>query len=186
MRATIQVSILGCFFFCLSTSCSRDEISVYKAPKDAVTQHEKKTEPYSSDKEVTFEVSALPNGWKQVPASQLVLAAYDTGVDAQATITAFPGDVGGVFANVNRWRRQMGLPPAVDSDLNNIVQRVQLGKSVLNFVEIHGSGEQSGQSVLVYFFMKEGKTWFYKMSGGAKDVQTQKEVFTQFVESIEG
>ena len=35
----------------------------------------------------------------------------DEGKTASVNISFFPGDVGGTFANVNRWRAQMGLPP---------------------------------------------------------------------------
>ena len=47
----------------------------------------------------------VPAGWQEVPASQMLLAKFLVGGNdgrAEVTVSAFPGDTGGVLANVNR------------------------------------------------------------------------------------
>src|SRR5208283_3168699 len=55
-----------------------------------------------------------PAEWKTLPGNAMRRGSYGVG-GAEVAITAFPGDVGGVLANVNRWRGQAGLAP-VDED----------------------------------------------------------------------
>src|SRR5882724_4414392 len=56
-----------------------------------------------------------PANWTVKPASAMRKGSYRVpgpdGTDADLSITAFPGDVGGRLANVNRWRGQLELPP---------------------------------------------------------------------------
>ena len=43
----------------------------------------------------------------------MVLASYNISAkegSPTVTVSMFPGDVGGVLANVNRWRGQLGQP----------------------------------------------------------------------------
>ena len=41
-------------------------------------------------------------------------------------VTKFPGDVGGVLANVNRWRKQIGLQPIGDDELDKATRKEKL------------------------------------------------------------
>lgn len=59
-----------------------------------------------------------PAGWEEQPAGNMVLGSFSIpgkdGSPADVTVTSFPGDVGGEASNVDRWRRQVGLPPATE------------------------------------------------------------------------
>lgn len=71
----------------------------------------------------------LPHGWREVaPGSPARLAVFEfddeSGV-VSVVLTRFPGDVGGVLANVNRWRTQIGLAPVAEGDLPGIVERFE-------------------------------------------------------------
>lgn len=41
----------------------------------------------------------------------------------EVAVTRFGGRVGGVLANINRWRGQMGLPPIGEGDLSEAIVR---------------------------------------------------------------
>src|SRR6185295_11513521 len=58
----------------------------------------------------------LPAGWKETAAKPPVTAAFAVaGHDrVEASITVLPGSAGGLLANLNRWRGQMGLAPMDD------------------------------------------------------------------------
>ena len=58
-----------------------------------------------------------PSGWQVQKGNAVRKGSYAVGGGAEVAITAFPGDVGGVLANVNRWRLQAGLDPVDDAGL---------------------------------------------------------------------
>jgi hypothetical protein len=121
-----------------------------------------------------------PSSWKQKPASQMVLAAYsvsDSGKNADVSVTSFPGDVGGLFANVNRWRGQMALPAIQESELGNFTKEVTLADGTkATAVEISGAGKANYTLVV----RRGGQTWFYKIIGDPAVVAAEKERLAEF------
>src|ERR1039458_2271134 len=67
-----------------------------------------------------------PTNWTVAPPSAMVVKVFSiagaAGQSAKVAVSAFPGDVGGTLANVNRWRVQIGLPPIEDSALGSVTQ----------------------------------------------------------------
>src|SRR5262249_16611478 len=54
----------------------------------------------------------VPSDWKEVPPGQILLAKFvvgDGNVQAAVNISSSNGNGGGLEANVNRWRKQLGL-----------------------------------------------------------------------------
>lgn len=72
----------------------------------------------------------VPEGWVLDPTPrQMRIATYiaDTpSGQVEIAITRFPGDVGGVLANINRWRGQMGLGPVLESGLESTINRFEV------------------------------------------------------------
>ena len=50
----------------------------------------------------------------------------DRNNEADLSITAFPGDVGGELANVNRWRGQVGLEPLSEEQFTKQAQAIEI------------------------------------------------------------
>jgi len=75
----------------------------------------------------------LPDAWRVAPiAAPMRLATFvaadpdapnDSTAEAEITLTRFPGDVGGELANLNRWRRQVGLSPIAEPELEQALTR---------------------------------------------------------------
>jgi hypothetical protein len=60
----------------------------------------------------------VPAGWQQQPPGSMVIGRFALGAQdakAEVTVSSFPGDTGGLVANVNRWRGQVGLEPVEDA-----------------------------------------------------------------------
>ena len=117
-------------FFCVLTACDRqDEVRVYTEKKDAaggaptVTTTAAPTAPSSGKIEWT-----LPENWKQVPGERPMRAAtFEVGQGEQRleiVVSVFPGDAGGLAANINRWRNQVNLPPLSDADLSRSLEPI--------------------------------------------------------------
>ena len=71
----------------------------------------------------------IPANWTAEPPTQMLLAKFsvsDKGAKADITISSFPGDVGGLLANVNRWRGQVNLPAIDESQLANAVKNIRV------------------------------------------------------------
>src|SRR5688572_23362445 len=68
----------------------------------------------------------VPAGWRQdarqrpMRFATFLIGEGDAAVEV--AVSQFPGDVGGLLANVNRWRGQVGLAPVTEAELPSIVQ----------------------------------------------------------------
>ncbi len=62
-----------------------------------------------------------PESWRFVPGERpMRLATYEIADESgpvEVAVTRFPGDVGGMLANINRWRGQVGLGPIAEADI---------------------------------------------------------------------
>src|SRR5258708_25083510 len=70
---------------------------------------QQKDDPPSPAKEVTY---TTPKGWRAAEASPFLIAKFQVGPAEQAgafTISALTAPAGGLAANINRWRAQVGL-----------------------------------------------------------------------------
>ena len=127
----------------------------------------------------------VPAGWQEVSAGQFLVAKFnltgDAGATAAVNVSMSAGDGGGLAANVNRWRGQLGLAPV--SDVATSPLDIAGGKAQL--VELSGTNPQTSQPAQLVGVMvsQAGQTWFYKLMGDAKVVAAQKAAFTQFVQS---
>jgi hypothetical protein len=127
-----------------------------------------------------------PPGWdEEEPAPPRVAAFHvsEGGRTAEVTVIPFPGDVGGLRANVDRWRRQVGLGPASDEDMKNDVRRVEVDGSPAASVDVAGTGS-SASRILGVVLPRGEQSWFFKMQGPAELVERQKPAFEAFVKSV--
>jgi len=126
-----------------------------------------------------------PAAWRQKPATAMRKGSYDVpGADgvADLSITAFPGDVGGELANLNRWRGQVGLPPLSDAEVPGAVVRVQ--SNGLPFVVVDLASTQSQKRLLGAIVPFGDGTWFFKLMGPDKVVAAQKTAFLDFLRTV--
>jgi len=132
----------------------------------------------------------VPSGWKEVPGGQFLVAKFviAAAADAQAAVNVSmsPGDGGGLMANVNRWRTQLGLGPVAEADLASQTQSLDLADGKASLADIAGQDPKNGQKarVLAVVIPRSGETWFYKLMGSAQVVQQEKDAFMKFVQSV--
>ena len=100
--------------------------------------------------------------------------------EAELAITAFPGDVGGDLANVNRWRGQIGLPPLVAGDLESALTRLTANGLPVAVVDLKG-GSQRILGAIVPF---SGSTWFFKLTGPDAVVAEAKPAFLSYLQTL--
>lgn len=125
-----------------------------------------------------------PAGWRPKPAGTMRQASFvvsgEGGAEVDISVTSFPGDTGGLLANVNRWRGQIGLAPIDEPGLGAITEQRSFGGK--EFVVVHCAG--NGQRFLAAIHPRGGATWFFKMMGDDHLTAAQMPVFLQFLDSV--
>lgn len=126
----------------------------------------------------------VPKAWKEKTPGPMVLASFSIesgGPGGEIAVSAFPGDVGGLLLNVNRWRtKNLGLSEVSQGELPKLLVDLELpsGKAIL--VDMTNNSTR----LLAVIQKNGGKTWFYKLLAGEKIVTAQKETFMEFVKSV--
>lgn len=127
-----------------------------------------------------------PASWQAKPGSAMRKGSYAVGEGdavADLSITAFPGDVGGETANVNRWRGQVSLAPLADAEAAATVTRINANGLAIGVVDFAGTGA-GAQRILGAMVPFDGATWFFKLMGPDAVVGKAREDFLAFVKTI--
>jgi hypothetical protein len=176
----------------LLAACGRDEVSVYRVPRekdaqavgaDAAGQGQMAdmAAPAAAGSDLSWDA---PPSWKPKPASEMRRASYDVPGGCDLSVAAFPGDVGGELANVNRWRGQVGLAPLGAGELDASVDRMEANGLKATLVELEGAGAQAGKAMIGAIVPLGDSTWFFKLSGATAAVGAAKGDFLAFVRSV--
>lgn len=132
----------------------------------------------------------VPPGWQEQPAAGMRLASFrapSDGGEADVSVVVLPGPAGGVAANVNRWRGQIGLEPLDEGAIGAQAKRVQTGAGELLLVDFTGKVPGAGPRrprVLAAILPRSGGTWFFKMAGDERTVSGGKASFMAFIGSL--
>ncbi|HAM71588.1 MAG TPA: hypothetical protein DCM86_08100 [Verrucomicrobiales bacterium] len=112
-------------------------------------------------------------------------ATGDAGARVDVTVSSFPGDVGGLPANVNRWRGQVGLPPIQAGEIAAQTTTVDLSGIQGTVVDVTGTDAKNHQPARLIGVVvpRGGQTWFYKLMGNPAVADREKAAFLDFVKS---
>jgi len=131
----------------------------------------------------------VPSGWQSVPPSQFLLAEFSisgaNGAKAEVNVAEMGGEGGGLLANVNRWRGQLGLGALSESDLPQLAQSLEVPGGTATVVDFVGTDSKTSAPTRLIgaIVSQNGQTWFYKMMGDGQVVTRQKTAFTKFIRS---
>ena len=110
--------------------------------------------------------------------------------EAECYVTVLSGRAGGVGANVNLWREQMGQPPLGEAEFAALRRLPMLGTAGV-YVRVEGRyrgkvDEQVEEAMLlgVVCVLDEG-TVFVKMTGPTAEVAPEEERFLAFCRSLQ-
>jgi hypothetical protein len=173
-------------------SISIDKSAATPVPRIASASTNAKRVPSSEDAEGIRKPNwTVPANWKEQPPSQMLLGKFvvqdDSGRVAEVTVSAFPGDVGGLLANVNRWRGQVGLKDLQQADLTKNIAAIDLGGTKATLVDIIGVNPKDGKKTRIIGAVvpHEGKTWFFKLMGDEQVAEKEKQTFVKFVQTTQ-
>jgi len=121
-----------------------------------------------------------PAGWQNQPGNAMRKGSYAVGGGAEVAITAFPGDVGGILANVNRWRGQAGLDPVDDAGLAQATTAIDANGLHIIVVDAEGGAT----AIVAGQVPWNGGTWFFKLTGPTAAVAKAKPAFLDFLNTV--
>jgi hypothetical protein len=124
-----------------------------------------------------------PAAWQARPLSAMRKGSFTiagAGGDADLSITAFPGDTGGLEANLNRWRGQVGLAPQAPGEV--VAAAEKFTANGLDFVVVDYAG--NGKRLLGAIVPFGGNSWFFKLLGPDMLVEGQKAAFGEFLHTV--
>jgi hypothetical protein len=144
--------------------------------------------PSSSSESSGKPAWTIPAGWQEAPPSEFLLAKFIIGegdAKAQVNISQLAGEGGGLLANANRWRGQLGLPQISETDLPALTTSIDSVNGKIQIVDFTGTDTKTGKSARLVGVVVPlaGQTWFYKLMGDEQIVAQQKDAFTKFVQS---
>ena len=182
------------------TSCRDSKITTYRVPKEKTPAMPAAPAAAANAPGATMANTAVttangpgltwsaPAHWTAKAASAMRKGSYaitaDSGETADLSITAFPGDVGGDLANVNRWRGQIQLPPLAAAELSGATAHLDVNGLHLTTVDFTGGPTAKPQRVLGAIIPVGNATWFFKLSGPAALVGREQAAFATFLQTI--
>jgi hypothetical protein len=187
----------------LFVSCKRkDEIRVYEvivppgasAPAQPAMGSAQPAGPAAAAAAAVSGVSVKwksPATWETQPLSNLINKGYYrlpeiSGSQPELTISAYPGTAGGLTANVNRWRRQIGLPELEAAELEKEIGSLDVSGQTLRVCELVGNRpDGTATFVLGAVLSLPEETWFFKMTGQAPALEASRTIFREFIQSLE-
>lgn len=178
MKHRIAALAVLCMAF---ASCSDDEVPTYRVAAD----DDASADSTIPDQQEETDTAPQPLRWKapgdwelQTPG-RLQVALYNLGSGATVSVSKFPGDAGGIPANVNRWRKQIGLGTTTEAGGDIIA--LEAGNSRARWFELRGEKE----STLAAIVPVGEETWFFKFNSPNAGLESRRPGFMALLKSIE-
>ncbi len=200
MRVFLSIPSVLVLWATLISLSATEKPRVYTVPKEAPQAQiaSSRTESFASgnqDSSVTIQAPSLPNAyptweapfhWQAQDLGSLRKGSWlvkDGEAKVDISVLAFPGETGGLLANVNRWAEQMGLPPIGPESLGDCVQPYSVSDRSAQCVSLVNP---KGRLAILGVIVPVGEVfWFFKMMGDAALVEQEKAAFHQFLKTVQ-
>ena len=132
-----------------------------------------------------------PEGWTELPGADMRLATFQIGPDkTECTIVAFPGEAGGIRANIVRWLGQVKIEVGdeqLDAFLRSqpsITTEGGLPCTLFDFAPLLPEGDTTATSMLAGIAAAGRQSIFIKLTGPVPLLAAEKERFTALCRSL--
>jgi len=152
-----------------------------KTPVRAIAPSLPPAQSANSGHQPTWEA---PEHWERKPATQMRVGNYavsnEAGEALDFSITSFPGEVGGILANVNRWLGQVDISPTDEQGLSQYLSDRLIDEKPAKLV----LAESEEQALYAAILVHKGRSWFLKLLGDVNLARTEKENFLGLIDSF--
>ncbi len=133
-----------------------------------------------------------PEGWAQAERSQMrpVNLTFGPNKEGECYLAMLPGGAGGVLANVNRWRKQMGQAEITEEELAQLPRMGLMGIEGVyvtidgDYTNVGATEAKPGHRMLGIIASLGEAGLFVKMVGPKELVEANTPAFKVFVESL--
>jgi hypothetical protein len=132
----------------------------------------------------------LPGGWAQIANPNTMrfatLSAGEGAERIEVAITQLAGAAGGIAANINRWRGQVGLSAASESELAHSAREIRATGALGVMVDLVGPEGSDGTTIRMFaaIFPTDTQTWFVKTTGPGAVLEQHGDAFVVLCESV--
>ncbi|MEO5716615.1 MAG: hypothetical protein ABIT37_24260 [Luteolibacter sp.] len=126
-----------------------------------------------------------PPDWKQEAAGQFLTAAYALPGGGRVTVSKLAGDGGGLAANINRWRGQLGFKPIDERDMAGQPLKVADSDEVMQLFNLTSENPTAdAQGILAGVLPLKLETWYFKFSGPVGVLRKSEGLFMEFLRTV--
>ncbi len=133
-----------------------------------------------------------PAHWTEKKRTAMRMASYEVrgedGVLADISFTSLRSAPGGLLANLNRWRNQVGLADLDDAAMgqNSVKVPSVFGEATLIDVQglIENADPKADGRIIGAIAERDGRAWFFKMRGNDELLGREKENFIRWIASL--
>lgn len=127
---------------------------------------------------------AAPKDQRLPTKREAAFEVVDGRSSALITIISFPGDVGGLARNIDRWAGEVGIGKMTQEQMIAVTKEATVAGEDAAYVDLLGPDGAERKRTLVVMVPHNGKTWFIKMMGPAELVGREKERFDAFLKTL--
>ncbi len=114
-------------------------------------------------------------------------ASYEVPLDGETgdfSLVRLGGGAGGVVANLNRWRGQIGLRPVSAEEVSNFAHTRSTAQGQLYFLVILVNPENPGSAILAAIFELSDYVIFAKLTASQVGLEKAHPSFEAFCQSL--
>ena len=173
------ILILLIFIF----ACSEDGVKVYRVAKSLSNLKIKEDVEDRSSRSMSWEA---PSSWTPSSGSKMRLASYSIPYSdgiGDLSIMTLSGDGGGLEANINRWRNQIGLISETLYSINESADK-RINEIGMYYMFEIVNPENSESAFLCSIIPNNGSTIFVKLTVTLRGVSEIRNDFKYFCDSF--
>jgi hypothetical protein len=185
----MRLLLLAPLLFSALSSCKDDEIRTYRVATDSTAEASAPPalNPIAEESENHTQsvVWQAPGDWKPEKPGQFLTASYSVPSGGRVTVSKLAGDGGGLAANLNRWRGQVGLKPLAEKDVAGQPLKIAgsaAGMQLFNLTSENSATDAEG--ILAGVLPLKTETWYFKFTGPVGVLRRTEGVFAEFLRSV--
>ncbi len=169
-------------------SCGDEKIRTYKVATDEpsdVSPENIEEAPHDHAAHSNSVVWQAPADWELEATGQFLTAAYGLPGGGRVTVSKLGGDGGGLAANVNRWRGQVGMKPVSEEELGGLPVEVPgSGKQMLLYNLAPENLAADADGILAAVLPLDSETWYFKFTAPTEILREKGGVFMDFLRTV--
>jgi hypothetical protein len=131
-----------------------------------------------------------PSDWRETGPRPMRLVSYAMGSASECYVTVLGGAAGGLVANLDRWKSELGLSKTTPDEVAALERVKMLGREAVLFEGVGeyssmGAAPRPDSAVLGAICMRGEDSVFVKLIGPREEVLALRRPFMQFLASFE-